>query len=171
MLHFSRKSDAEPDSLNINELINRALEIASQDYDMKKNYDLKKINIIRKFEKVLPPVRGIRNELEQVILNLVKNAAHAIHASDRAPETGEIIIQTTPGEREVIIEVSDNGPGIPEKMQKSIFEPFTTTKQAGSGTGLGLFVCYSIITNHHNGTIEVQSTPEKGATFIVRLPV
>ncbi|RUM33566.1 MAG: histidine kinase, partial [Desulfobulbus sp.] len=71
----------------------------------------------------------------------------------------------------IIITISDNGPGISQKVQKSIFEPFFTTKPAGEGTGLGLSVSYFIITAHHSGRIEVDSTPGQGTTFTIRLPI
>ena len=69
------------------------------------------------------------------------------------------------------VEIRDNGPGIPEKIQKRIFEPFFTTKEVGIGTGLGLSVSYFIIKENHNGVLTVKSSPGKGTAFIIKLPV
>jgi signal transduction histidine kinase len=69
------------------------------------------------------------------------------------------------------IAITDNGPGMPEEIRKRIFEPFYTTKSVGSGTGLGLSIAYFIITENHNGTLDVSSTPGEGTTFTLRLPL
>ena len=148
----------------------RSLEIASKDYDLKKKYDFRKIEIIKDFAS-LPMVECIETEIEQVILNLLKNSAQAL--GELSPEDGPpcIKISTAPGEGEVIMTISDNGPGIPEYSQKHIFEPFYTTKTVGVGTGLGLSVSYYIINKSHHGTIMVEPTSERGTAFRVTLPL
>jgi signal transduction histidine kinase len=85
--------------------------------------------------------------------------------------TSRITLRTRRDTDGVRIEITDNGPGLDEKTQKRIFEPFYTTKAPGIGTGLGLSVSYFIITTNHGGLFTVESTPGQGATFIIRLPV
>src|SRR5260370_575549 len=107
---------------------------------------------------MLPPVFVSPTEIEQVILNLLKNAAHALldritlEKSENPPP--QIILRTQREGSWAVIEVSDNGCGMIESVRKRIFEPFFTTKGVGAGTGLGLSVSYMIITNNHKGTIE-----------------
>ncbi len=117
------------------------------------------------------PVIG--NELEQVLLNLLKNAAQAIHLRDdeEEGEYGRITLRTRLRGGWAEIQVEDNGIGIPEDICKRIFEPFFTTKEVGQGTGLGLSVSYFIITNNHKGQMEVHSTPGVGTCFTLRLPL
>ncbi len=107
-------------------------------------------------------VRGSENELFEVAVNLIKNAAEAL------PEGGEIAIRTLVQDDRVILVVKDNGIGIPEKNVGRVFEPFWTTK-GFKGTGMGLSSCYGIVRDHH-GEIEVESRPGQGASFRVELP-
>ncbi len=166
MLSFSRKSKSNKSIHNISEIIDNALDIASNDYDLKKKYDFKSFNIIREYEPNLS-VLCIETEIMQVILNIVTNAAHAIVDKKKVPR---IIIRTKNIATDCIIEIIDNGPGLDKKTQDKIFEPFYTTKAPGKGTGLGLSVSYFIITNNHNGSLSVESEPGKGAKFIIKMP-
>ncbi|MBK6909405.1 MAG: GHKL domain-containing protein [bacterium] len=112
----------------------------------------------------------IVTKLEQVFLNLLKNAAHALaefHAGDRP----RITLRTRLQKNNVRIEIEDNGPGIPEDVRRRVFEPFFTTKEVGTGTGLGLSVSFFIVADNHGGTIEVESEPAQGARFIITLPL
>ena len=104
--------------------------------------------------------------MQEVFLNLIINSAQSIQGK------GRITLSASEDEAagEIVIEVHDTGPGIPEEIQGQIFDPFYTTKEEGQGTGLGLSVVYGIIQKHH-GVIAVQSQPEKGASFFIRLPV
>ena len=119
----------------------------------------------------LGPVPGIPNELEQVLLNLLKNAAQAINQRSANMEPGRIILRTKLSPPWAEIQVEDNGVGMPEHVRKRIFEPFFTTKEVGQGTGLGLSVSYFIITNNHKGQMEVNSTLGQGTCFTLRLPL
>jgi len=123
-------------------------------------------------QPALPPVYGDRAQLEQVILNLLSNAEHALVSVERrdSPAAPRVSIRTRLTRDVVVIEIQDNGPGIPEAAQSRIWDPFWTTKQEGEGTGLGLAVVHAIISDH-GGTVVVESTAETGARFIVRLPV
>jgi len=170
MLQFSRQSESNLCPNNINRLIDEVLELSANDYNLFKNYDFRKIKIIKDYDESVPEVSCTKTEIEQVILNLLRNAVHAMveTAEIRVPQ---LIIRTGTDGHTVHIEVEDNGPGLDPDVQKRIFEPFFTTKPVGKGTGLGLSVSYMIITNNHKGTMEVISEPDQGARFIVRLPL
>jgi PAS domain S-box-containing protein len=170
MLQFSRKSESEMAPSDIHRIIEAALTLANQDFDLNKKYDFKNIEIVKNFVPDLPLIPCTETQIEQVLLNLVRNSAQSLFNKDML-ETPTIEIKTILEKAFVRIEVSDNGSGIEESVKSRIFEPFFTTKGVGVGTGLGLSVSYMIITANHNGTIEVESTPSAGATFIVRLPL
>ncbi len=125
------------------------------------------------FDRTLPLVPCLPGEFNQVILNLVINAAHAIadRVGDGGRGKGTITITTRKLAEVAEIQVSDTGVGIPEKIRDKIFEPFFTTKPVGKGTGQGLAIARSVIIDKHGGTIEFVSTPGQGTTFIVRLPL
>lgn len=128
------------------------------------NHKLKKgVKVIRSYAPDLPHIEAHGSELNQVWTNLIDNAVDALQGK------GEIILRTFERDGRVIIEIQDNGPGIPANIQERIFEPFFTTKPPGSGTGLGLHISYTIIRNHH-GTISLTSQPGK-TCFQVELPV
>ncbi|EFL50905.1 signal transduction histidine kinase, nitrogen specific, NtrB [Solidesulfovibrio fructosivorans JJ]] len=171
MLEFSRKSESRRAPVDINAVLDRSVELASTDYDLKKNYDFRHINIIRRYAEDLPEVTCTRTEIEQVVLNLLKNAAQAMAGYPPAAGAPTIVLGTSRTPTGVRIEVTDNGPGMVDPVRRRVFEPFFTTKEPGLGTGLGLAVSYFIITANHGGTISVESEPGGGATFIVELPV
>lgn len=171
MLSFSRRSTREMAPCDLPALIDQAVEIAGNDFDLAIGFDFKGQNIVRQFDPVLGPVPGTANELEQVLLNLLKNAAQAIHQRNDEHEPGRIILRTRLSPPWAEIQVEDNGVGMPESVRKRTFEPFFTTKEIGQGTGLGLSVSYFIITNNHKGQMEVQSSPGQGTCFTLRLPL
>ena len=147
------------------------MEIASNDFDLTIGFDFKGPHIIRQFDPELGPVPCIANELEQVLLNLLKNAAQAIHQWPDGEDEGRIILRTRLNPPWAEIQVEDNGIGMSENVRKRTFEPFFTTKEIGQGTGLGLSVSYFIITNNHKGQMEVQSSVGNGTCFTLRLPL
>jgi two-component system NtrC family sensor kinase len=110
-----------------------------------------------------PPVMADRDQLCQVVLNIVLNAAEAM------PKGGSLWLasRTADERKRVVLEITDNGPGIPPEIRDRIFEPFFTTKK--TGTGLGLSIAYGIL-EQHGGTLQVQSPPEGGTTILVTLP-
>ena len=116
----------------------------------------------------LPRVSCQLGDLNQVWLNLLVNAAHAIADSGRH---GRITVSTELDGDQVVVRVADSGTGIPEQIRQKIFEPFFTTKTVGRGTGQGLALAHSIVCDRHHGTIDVDSTVGEGTTFTVRLPV
>ncbi len=124
-----------------------------------------KCTVVKHYDPTLPQVYCIASQLNQVFMNLLVNAAHAI------PEKGEIVISTDHSvDGSVRIRIADNGVGIPEENLQRLFEPFFTTKPIGKGTGLGLSIAYGIIGKHH-GNIEVRSVVGQGTTFTVTLPI
>jgi len=171
MLSFSRRSTRQMAPCDLPALIDQAVEIAGNDFDLAIGFDFKGQAIIRQFDPALGPVPGTANELEQVLLNLLKNAAQAIHQREDDSEPGRIILRTRLNPPWAEIQVEDNGIGMTENVRKRTFEPFFTTKEIGQGTGLGLSVSYFIITNNHKGQMEVQSSVGQGTCFTLRLPL
>lgn len=171
MLEFARKNDGGTTGADMAGLLDRTVELAGQDYDLKKNYDFRQIRIEREYDPSLPPVECRVNEIEQVILNLLRNAAQAAYGWHGNGLKPVIRLKTSLEGAMARIEVIDNGPGMEEGVRKRVFEPFFTTKPVGVGTGLGLSVSYFIITSNHRGSIEVESSPGKGSRFIITLPL
>jgi len=160
---FSHPDAKEMTAIDINHAIATTLTVA--------NNQIKYVaDVETDLDPSLPPVSCLPGELNQVILNLLVNAAHAIEetASDRR---GRITLTTRNLGDRVEIRIGDTGTGIPEAIRKKIFDPFFTTKEPGKGTGQGLAISHTIITKKHGGTINVESEPGKGATFIIRLPL
>ena len=122
-----------------------------------------KADIVREYGD-LPPVECLPSQLNQVFMNLLVNAAHAI------PERGVITIHTSSDDEQVSIAISDTGTGMTPDIVRRIFDPFFTTKPVGQGTGLGLSVSHGIV-ERHRGTIDVTSEPGRGTTFRIRLPI
>ena len=125
------------------------------------------------FDVELPPVPLLPGEFNQVILNLVVNAAHAIGdtGAGREADLGEICITTQRKNDAVEILISDTGSGIPVGTRNRVFDPFFTTKEVGKGTGQGLAIAHSVITDKHQGSISLESSEGKGTTFTIRLPI
>ena len=173
MLSFARRGDAAITTIDIVGLLDKTLELATTDYDLKKQYDFKTIEIIKEYEEDLPFVPCFGSKIQQVFLNILRNGAQAMHDMPRKEEAPHFILRMS-HEKDtnmLRIEIEDNGSGIDKETQKRIFEPFFTTKAVGEGTGLGLSVSFFIISENHGGTLDVVSEPDKGANFIIRLPV
>ncbi len=124
------------------------------------------------FDPELPSVNGLKDELGQVFLNLIVNAAHAIEDDKSTKDQKGIIrISAKKDGNWAEIQVADNGCGIPDEMCPKIFEPFFTTKDVGRGSGQGLAIVYSVVTDKHHGRLNVQSNNEKGTVLTIRLPL
>jgi PAS domain S-box-containing protein len=121
----------------------------------------------------LPSVHCSPAEFNQVVLNMVVNAAHAIGdvVGDGGKGKGKIKVKTRPDGEWAVIEISDSGCGMPPHIQQRIFDPFFTTKEVGKGTGQGLAIAHNVIVDKHAGIIKVVSSPGAGTTFIIRLPI
>ena len=152
----ARQERAEAADIDVHEQIRSALGVL--------NHKLKNARVSQNFSADCGYVRGYPSELAQVWVNLLDNAADAINGS------GEISVRTRRDDNQTVVEIVDNGPGIPEENFSHIFEPFFTTKSVGSGRGLGLTISQGIVGDRHGGEIEFES--KAGETrFIVRLPV
>ncbi|NOX32991.1 MAG: HAMP domain-containing histidine kinase [Deltaproteobacteria bacterium] len=158
LLDFSRAETSVIQDVDVNKVLDEILKITDNELS------LKKIKLQRQSASDLPEIRGNHQELQQVFLNLVVNAIHAMKRG------GELSIRTfhDDGGR-VIVSVRDTGEGIPEDIMPNIFDPFFTTKEIGKGTGLGLSVSFGIV-KKHGGRITVKSSMEKGTIFKVTLP-
>ncbi len=170
MLSFSKKSDSERREVDLSRLIDDTLDLAVNDYNLKKKYDFRSVEILKEFEPGLPTILCEQSKIQQVIFNIIKNASESMHQDKKAGKTPRIIFRLSQLADMVCIEVEDNGPGIDADIRKRIFEPFFTTKSVDKGTGLGLSVSYFIIVDDHGGEMEVKSKPGKGTNFIVKLP-
>ncbi|HOB62149.1 MAG TPA: PAS domain S-box protein [Candidatus Competibacteraceae bacterium] len=168
MLSFSRSGAPRFTPVDVEDLLETVLRLAASDYDLKKKYDFKRIAIERDYATTPRVLYCDKTEIEQVILNLLKNAAQAM--SEDGTPSPVITLRTRYASDYVLIEVIDNGPGMDETTLKRIFEPFFTTKDVGAGTGLGLSVSYFIVTEQHNGRLSVMSKLGQGARFSIRLP-
>lgn len=162
LLTFARKGATERVPVDLNDVIRRTLSLMA--YDLK----LKDISVERELSGVLPEVLGDRHGLQQVVLNLVSNAAQAVAENPRE-RTRDVTVSTW-FDGQVHLRVADNGPGIPDDLLPSVFTPFFTTKEPGKGTGLGLSITYSIVESH-GGQITIEPRgPRGGAAFRVDLP-
>ena len=168
MREFGRKSDVEGEKVRVNEVLEKALEIFSQ------QLKLREINVVKEFERDLPPILADSNRLEQVFINLLINARDAIEEkTDKANHEGkpkQIFLKTGFKNGLVTIEVKDTGVGIPKTILDKIFDPFFTTKKVGKGTGLGLSISYGIVQDY-GGYIHAESQEGVGSNFVVHFPV
>jgi signal transduction histidine kinase len=125
------------------------------------------------FDTSLPLVPCVPGEFNQVILNMIINAVHAISEVPKAPHDplGCIRIATSRSADQVKITISDNGAGMAPEIKSQIFDPFFTTKEVGKGTGQGLAICFPVIVDKHGGSIDVESEVGKGTDFIIKLPL
>ncbi len=160
LLEFARQTEPKKEPTDINQAINDGL------FFLVNQALFHNIQIVKELDPFLPFVRGNAGQLKQVFMNIIVNAAEAMHGS------GTLTITTSPSpdEKTVQIEFADTGEGIPEENLTRIFDPFFTTKDVGKGTGLGLATSYGII-EEHGGKISVKSKVNKGTTFTIELPV
>ncbi|MFI5208797.1 MAG: ATP-binding protein, partial [Gemmatimonadales bacterium] len=162
LLSFARKSAAESAPLDLGDVAMRTVTLMS--------YELRRadITVETSIQADLPPVLGNRDQLQQVVLNLLTNAAYALGKLPAdAPRRITVSVAAEP--ERVLLKVSDTGPGIAPESAAQLFDPFYTTKPPGEGTGLGLFLSYGIAETH-GGSLSVDSRPGQGATFVLALP-
>ncbi len=174
MLSFSRKASSSMELIDLAELFDRTIELAKNDYDLKKKYDFKKIDIHKNYAQPLQLIKCNSSEIQQVFFNILKNGAQAMmdrHNASNIERKHFFNINIIQKQYMLTIEIEDNGPGMPEEVRRRVFEPFFTTKSGTKGIGLGLSVSYFIITENHKGTMNVESVPEFGSKFIINLPL
>ncbi|HPP05951.1 MAG TPA: ATP-binding protein [Syntrophorhabdaceae bacterium] len=159
LLTFSRMDEPKSESVDVNDIVNDTVLFMEHHLTRFKNIAL---NISK--TEVLPHVKVDKIHIQQILVNLIMNAAQAM------PQGGLIKIATGKEHDYVFISITDNGMGIKKEIMDKIFEPFFTTKQKGEGTGLGLSLCKRLI-EANNGKIEVESEEGKGSTFKVLIPV
>jgi two-component system NtrC family sensor kinase len=159
LLSFARKTDSKTQEIDFNDLIQEILGLTTQ----RAKYS--NVIIETSFQENLPSFQASNTEMQQVFLNLINNAIDAMEKTG-----GTIKIKVTLEPKNIVVEVADNGPGIPQANLARIFDPFFTTKPVGKGTGLGLSICYGII-KKIGGEIHVKSVVGLGTTFRVYLPV
>jgi PAS domain S-box-containing protein len=158
LLTFARRKPSERRAVDFGEIVEDSLEMFQE------RITHSRVTVERTIESSLPPVLADRDQLIQVLINLVMNSLHAM------PEGGRLGLSLDRENRHVRLGVSDTGHGMPEEIRSKIFDPFFTTKDFGKGTGLGLTVVKGII-EEHGGTIAVESVVDKGTTFWIRLPL
>ncbi|MEN8199464.1 MAG: PAS domain S-box protein [Thermodesulfobacteriota bacterium] len=169
LLQFSRPGERTATWAKLSELIDRSIELAKTDYHLKKKFHVLDVDFVRDYSPDLLEIMCMAMEIEQVLINLIKNSCHAMeYGGGKEPR---IIIRTRKQEQTAVIEIEDNGPGIKEEHLQNIFDPFFTTKGIGEGTGLGLAVCYSIICDKHGGTMRMESSPGKKNVVVITLPI
>lgn len=181
--NFSRLDESEKKSVDIHEGIDSTLVILQS--RLKNPQIGESINIIKEYGD-LPKIQCYAGLLNQVFMNILANAIDALEESlvinhtlreGEAPtslvrDKGKICIQTElTNDKQVIIRISDNGPGIPESFQKQLFDPFFTTKAVGKGTGLGLSISHQIVVEKHGGQLQCISAVGEGTEFMIRIPV
>jgi len=158
MLHFARVPGEAAESVDVNEVIRTALRLAAFDRN-------NAVVVDQRLASGLPPVRGSANRLVQVLLNLLLNANQALAGRPVA----RVVAESAREGRTVVVQVRDNGPGVPEEHRHRVFDPFFTTRAPGDGTGLGLSIAFDIV-REHGGELELGAAPEGGACFTIRLP-
>ena len=163
LLTFARKRQTTRAMVDVNQVVRET--IALRAYEQR----VTNITVIDALAAGLPQVFADGHQVQQVLLNLMINAEQAMLATNGR---GTLVVRTwhDADQESVILEINDDGPGIPEDLQPKIFDPFFTTKEVGKGTGLGLTVAYAIV-QEHGGRIRLESRPNAGASFYVELPI
>ena len=158
LLNFARVTDSELHELNMNSLMVETLSLL--DHQFKKG----SIEVRMRLDPAIPKTLGSVSKLQQVFMNLFLNA------KDAMPQGGQLEVKTYEKNSALMVEIRDNGVGIPEDNIKKIYDPFFTTKEVGKGTGLGLSVSYGII-QEYSGRISVESEPGSGTIFKLSFPI
>jgi signal transduction histidine kinase len=159
---FAHPGSPNPVPVNLNHAIATAIDVTRHEW----KYVAK---VKTELDANLPPVPCIVDQFYQIILNLIVNAAHAIEG--HSPSVGIITVRTHHNENWAIVEIQDDGCGVPEELRKEIFQPFFTTKRSGKGTGQGLALVQKFVVKNHGGRVELESTEGKGSTFRIKLPL
>ncbi len=170
MLLHSRHPSAEKQPVNLNQMIESAVNLAVTGYHS--SHPEFKFKLTENYEQVSPVVNVFLQDISRVVINLVSNALQAMSENKKKgiDFSPELIISTSAGETEAEVTVCNTGPGIPPEIHEKIFRPFFTTKAPGSGTGLGLSISYDIITKGHGGKLDFTSTADK-TCFRFTLPL
>jgi len=164
MKAFAHPDQREMATVDLNQAIASTLTIARNEY--------KYVAEVETGFGEIPPVRCLAGEVNQAILNVVVNAAHAVaDAVKGSDRKGRIVVRTARDGDEVVVTIRDTGTGIPAAIRDRIFEPFFTTKEVGKGTGQGLAIARSVVVEKHGGELTFETEVGKGTTFFIRLPI
>jgi PAS domain S-box-containing protein len=164
MKEFSHPDSADKTATDLNKAIESTITVARNEWKYVSE-------VVKEFDEKLPPVVCYPGDINQVVLNLIVNAAHAIKEGIQEGEKGRITVGTRTRGESVEISVKDTGKGIPEAIRNRIFDPFFTTKEVGKGTGQGLALAYTVVVKKHGGKIWFESEVGKGTTFFITLPI
>ncbi len=166
MKKFSHPGKEEFTLTDINEELKNTITVSKNEWKYV-------ADIVTEFDPSLPMVACLPGELNQVFLNIIVNAAHAIkdRIGENSTEKGKITINTTHDENYIEIRIKDTGSGIPDTIKSKVFDPFFTTKEVGKGTGQGLAISYNVVVEKHKGCIDLETELGVGTTFIIRLPL
>jgi signal transduction histidine kinase len=159
LVQYAKPAGDELDVIAINNVVRHSLSFCEH------LFEHESIELTQQLTDELPAVYAVPGQLEQVVINLVTNAAHAVEGK------GAVTVRTFVAEPGVVgLSIADTGPGIPAADRERVFEPFFTTKPAGAGTGLGLSMSHDIVEQGHGGRLHLEGAPGHGATFVLTLP-
>jgi signal transduction histidine kinase len=165
MKEFAHPGTTEKTPVDLNKALETVITVARNEWKYV-------AELTTHFDPDLPVISGLPGELNQVFLNLLVNAAHAVKSAAGADGAKGVITLTTRKLRGAVeVSVSDSGGGIPEAIRERIFDPFFTTKPVGQGTGQGLSIAHAVVEQKHGGAITFETEVGKGTTFVVRLPI
>ncbi len=164
MKEFSHPDSADKTATDLNKAIESTITVARNEWKYVSE-------VVKQFEETLPPVVCYPGDINQVVLNLIVNAAHAIKEKTKDGEKGTITVGTRMRGEDVEISVKDTGNGIPELIRNRVFDPFFTTKEVGKGTGQGLALAYTVVVKKHGGKIWFETEVGGGTTFFFTLPI
>jgi PAS domain S-box-containing protein len=171
LIGFTRRNPSKKERCDLRNVLDQAVELSRNDYDLQKHCDFQSVEIMRAYAGDLPRVTCHSSEIHQVILCLLKNAAQAMSELKTRPQPLRILLRLEREEKHVRICVEDNGPGMNDAARQRAFEPFFTTKEPNVGTGLGLSVAYYIVTQNHHGLMSCDARPGGGTVFTIVLPI
>jgi PAS domain S-box-containing protein len=166
MKEFSHPGTSEKSAIDLNRSIESTVTVCRNEWKYV-------AELVTEFDPALPPVECLPGEINQTVLNIVVNAAHAIAdvVGDGTRGKGKITVSTRRDGDWAEIRIGDTGTGIPEEARARVFDPFFTTKGVGKGTGQGLAIAHSVIVDKHGGTITFETESGKGTTFVIRIPI
>jgi two-component system, NtrC family, sensor kinase len=172
MLEHSRSASGQKEPTDINQLADEYLRLSYHGLRAKdKNFNAE---LVTHFDTGLPKVNATAQDIGRVLLNLFNNAFYAVNQKSKTAGANckpEVSVSTSAANGQVVINIKDNGTGIPDAIKEKIMQPFFTTKPTGEGTGLGLSLTYDMVVKGHGGSIQVNSVDGEGSEFIIQLPI
>ena len=178
MVSFSQRDSSSNIAKDLSELIDKSVELAAGKFSLKRKFDFRTIVIQRDYDSAMPLIECNPVQIQQVFFNLLLNGANAMERkAQRLREENSsyeyqphFVLRTRFSEKKARIEIEDNGIGMDEKTQQRLFEPFFASQNVDYGSGLGLSICYYIVSENHHGRLSVESRPNVGSKFILEIP-